>query len=109
MFVVAKGLKTDDGYSTHILSQSFIKSHCQKKYEKKDQELEEFKAQMMRTGEIMRVIGRLRSNGEVWSLTEIKNKSSPKIEAAMKVATQYVRDPVWVERKRSAARLQHVI
>ena len=35
LFVVAKGLTTDDGYSTDILSQSFIKSHCQKKYEKK--------------------------------------------------------------------------
>ena len=76
---------------------------------KKDRELEKLKAQMMRMGEIMPVIGRLRSNGEVWSLTEIKKKSSPKKEAAMKVATQYVRDPVWVERKRSAAWLQHVI
>ena len=57
------------------------------------------KAEMKRAGYIMTVTKRLLSNGEVRSLAEIKKKASPKIQAAIKVATRYVRDTAWTKRK----------
>ena len=79
LFVVARDLHTGNGARTHRMCQLLVESHWQKKYEAKDQELEDLKAEMTRVVEIMTVMGRLSSNGEVWSLAEIKKKVSPKI------------------------------
>ena len=60
-----------------------VESHCQEKYEAKDKELEQLKSEINWAGEIMPVLGRLLSDGEVRSLVEIKKKASPKIQAAI--------------------------
>jgi hypothetical protein len=101
LFVVARGPCTNYGARAHIMFQLYVESHChfQKKYEAKDRELEELMAGMKQAGEIMTVMGRLLSNGEVSSLAEIKKKSSPKIKAAIEVAARHVRDIVWTKRK----------
>ena len=54
---------------------------------------------MTQAVEIMTVMGRLSSNGEVRSLAEIKKKVSPKIQTAIKAAARYVRDTAWAKRK----------
>ena len=65
LFVMTRGLHADYGAHNHRLSQLFVKIHWQKKYEASDQELKKLKAEMKRAGEIMTVMGRLLSNGEV--------------------------------------------
>ena len=97
-FVVARSPRTDHGARANRISHLFAEN-WQSRYKAKDQELEELKAEMKRAGEIMTVIGRLLSDGEVRSLAEIKKKVSPKIQAAIKVATRYVRDTLWAKRK----------
>ena len=71
-----------------------MERHCQKKRKAKDKELEELKADMKRTGEIMTVMGRLLGDGEVRSLVEIKKKTRPKIQTAITAASRCVRDTV---------------
>ena len=100
MFVVVRELYTDDGAYIHRMTHVFVESHWQKKYEAKDQELEELKTEMRRVGETMTVMGRLLSNREVRSLAEIKKKSSQKIQTAIKVVTRYVRYTVWTKTRR---------
>ena len=47
----------------------------------------------------MTAVGRLLSNREVRLLTEIKKKVSTNIQAAIMVATRYMRNTVWAKRK----------
>ena len=99
LFVVTKGLCTGYGARTHIMSQLFVESHCQNKYETPYQELEDLNAETTRTGEIMAITRRPLRNGEVRSLTDIKKQVSPNTQAAIKVTTRYVRDTTWAKRK----------
>ena len=85
------------------MSQLYVESHWQKKCETKDKELEELKAEMKWAAEIVIVLGRLLSYGEVRSLVELNKKVSPKIQIEIKVAARYVRDTAWAKRKGTTA------
>ena len=98
-YVMLPGSTKYDTPCAHRSSQSYVKSHWEKKSEATYRQLTELKAEIKRVGEIVRVMGRLLCNGEVRSLPELKEKVYPKVQTARKVAVMYVGDTAWAERK----------